>query len=428
MREKGKMTVTIIDCLPLGPPRIGKTCVKDRLAGRKPTGNPAMVKDGRVVYPEEVSLSTGAADSVLKMVVETTFQEQGKQWVPRTLDQEIMSFVKRMDDFDQVQTSELSSILDTKTLDMLSKQPDIQLHAGNIQSAVVSSSQEIQQSPSRADPSSQLFPVAPVVSHDSLQTRLAPPEFISEALLHKDFSQVPALTDGSFVIHFTDTGGQSEFHEVLPALVSGPSMFFLCFSLPAGLSQPYKIWYKCYNDISTVYESSYTVKDVLLQCLNSVYCIGTQRRIEGKMEQVKPKVFFIGTQKDLVSEEKVKVIDLELQQAIQDRKELCSLVEYYTTNPLQLIFTVNNYDKEDHKFQEIREAVHAVAERENEMYRVNLPIPIATLDLWLRQLTQENTLSTQQVLSIAEKHGVSTTMLEQHIGTTDSCSAFYLPV
>ena len=371
LRNKGKVTMTVIDCLPLGPPRIGKTCVMDRLAGRRPKGNPATVKDGRVVYPKEVSMSIGAADGMLKMVVETTFQKHRKQWVPRTLDQEIMSFVKGMDSSDPIQTREVSndsiSIPTqpvTMTEKMRSKQSDTKHCTQGLPSAAVNSSQEksFQQSPSHADPRSQPSSVAPVISRDSLQTRLAPPEFISEALLHKDSIQVPALTDESFVIHFTDTGGQTEFHEVLPALVSGPCMFFLCFSLPAGLDQPYKIWYDCHKDISTVYESSYTVKDVMMQCLTSIYCIGTQRRIKGKIEQVKPKVFFIGTQDDLVSEENVKAIDHELRQAIQHRKELCSLVEYHATYPPQLIFTVNSYDKEDDKFQVIRDAVHAVAE------------------------------------------------------------------
>ena len=91
------------------------------------------------------------------------------------------------------------------------------------------------------------------------------------------------------------------------------------------------------------------------------------------------------------------------------------MVEFHTTS--QLIFTVNSYDKEDDKFQAIREAVHAVAEREKEIYRVSLPVPIATLDFQLRQPTHEIPLTAQQVMSIAEKHSVTITMIEQHIST-----------
>ena len=419
------MTMTVVDCLSLGPPRIGKTCAKDRLAGKWPKGNPATLKDGIVVYPREISMSTGVADSVLKMAVEV---KQGKQqWVPRTLDQEVMSFVKRVDSSDPVQTSELSNSPVptqphdvTKTHEMLS---NTQAHAHGISSAVFSSSQEKCASLSPSD-AVQLSSSAAVASVISDKTTLVPPNFITDALRRNWSSQELALTDESFMIHFADTGGQGEFHEVLPALVSGPCMFLLCFSLHAGLNQRYNICYDTQTNISTVNESSYTVnessytvKDEILQCLTTVYCIGSQRRIDGKMKQVKPKVFFIGTQDDLVNKEKVEEIDLELQQAIQHRKELSSLVEYRTTYPPRLIFTVNNYDKEDDKFQTIREAVHAVAEREKEMYRVSLPFSIATLDFYLRQPTNENPLTEQEVDSIAKKHGVSSTMIEQHISS-----------
>ena len=96
MREKGKLTMSVVECLPLGPPRIGKTCLKDRLAGKKPKGKPAKMVKGKVVYPNKVSMSTGTVEGVAKMVVETVYQEQeqGKQWVQRTFNQEIVSFIR----------------------------------------------------------------------------------------------------------------------------------------------------------------------------------------------------------------------------------------------------------------------------------------------------------------------------------------------
>ena len=72
---KGKLTMSVIKCMPLGLPHIEKTCLKDRLAGKEVKGKPTKLVDGKVVYPNEVSMSTGTVKGVVKMVVETTYQE-----------------------------------------------------------------------------------------------------------------------------------------------------------------------------------------------------------------------------------------------------------------------------------------------------------------------------------------------------------------
>ena len=42
--------------------------------------------------------------------------------------------------------------------------------------------------------------------------------------------------DGSWSLYISDTGGQMEFQEILPLLVSGPSLFFIVFPLHRDLN------------------------------------------------------------------------------------------------------------------------------------------------------------------------------------------------
>ena len=59
-----------------------------------------------------------------------------------------------------------------------------------------------------------------------------PMEIFQEALRSKKWEAAQALLEGSFTIYFTDTGGQPEFQELLPALTSGPLSSFSCFESP----------------------------------------------------------------------------------------------------------------------------------------------------------------------------------------------------
>ena len=48
-----------------------------------------------------------------------------------------------------------------------------------------------------------------------------------------------SFLDQSLTIFYTDCGGQPELHEVLPALVAGPTLFLLAFSLHESLDMQY---------------------------------------------------------------------------------------------------------------------------------------------------------------------------------------------
>ena len=110
-------------------------------------------------------------------------------------------------------------------------------------------------------------------------------------------------------IYFTDTGGQLEFQEVLPAIISGPSIFLLVFNLEhaaKGLHEEFPAVYK--RGDGHVYEpppgiSTFTIKDLLLHILASIQSTTSYHfKKEGKDRVIEPKVLLVGTHSDRVTD------------------------------------------------------------------------------------------------------------------------------
>lgn len=73
------------------------------------------------------------------------------------------------------------------------------------------------------------------------------------------------------MVDLTDTGGQIEFQELLPLLVSGPTVFFLVFRLDHDLNKQFTVEYvRSTGTKSKPYQSTFTVKEALLQSLASI--------------------------------------------------------------------------------------------------------------------------------------------------------------
>ena len=147
----------------------------------------------------------------------------------------------------------------------------------------------------------------------------------------------------NLIIHFRDTGGQPEFHEVVPALVPHSTLYLLMFNLNEDLNKQYKITYKASEDDTTdPYQSSFTVKEVLLQLLTSIQSLNHS-------SQGNPSnAFIIGTHKDrLVNKEThINQIQQELEKEIKG-------TDWYTSDTIitapdgHLILPINTYSQND---------------------------------------------------------------------------------
>uniref|UniRef100_A0A1X7T1N6 Uncharacterized protein n=1 Tax=Amphimedon queenslandica TaxID=400682 RepID=A0A1X7T1N6_AMPQE len=79
--------------------------------------------------------------------------------------------------------------------------------------------------------------------------------------------------DSHTMLHIIDTGGQPEFHEILPALITGPAINLLVFKLTEDLRSRYEIIYRTSAGDSKPYKTSLTHEEVIFRSLASIACL-----------------------------------------------------------------------------------------------------------------------------------------------------------
>ena len=250
---------------------------------------------------------------------------------------------------------------------------------------------------------------------------------IEEALTGKNVKNIKPLFDRSFTIYFRDCGGQPEFHEVLPALSSQSTLFFLVFNLSEGLDTQYEVSYRTSNgEDSNPYVSSFTVKEALLQCLASISSTGSYSkphtnnilfrlkllivRLHEKITQLWKKklkqnvsnVIIIGTHKDkLGNSGEVQIIIDQLENELMH-------TDWYTkdmvipTESGRLVLGVNTFNESD--IREVKKLVNKLAT--NNSYQLEIPIPWLTFEFYI-QNSNKKVIALEECQSIAYKSNIT---------------------
>ena len=391
VRERGSLSFYMIQCLPFGPPRVGKTCLYHCLLDKVPPGNPSTLNE----------LGTGSeSTNVLterKMIqIKITCQESAKVFVAdredstwnevTSLPEEIAIYLKTIEEECKPQSAYSVNIPDTE-------------HASD--SIPSDESKEMEQLLDLGVGSAVELSVASVLTTTALTTATTTATMLDDILVKEitkhvsgyniDMSKVQALLDKSMTIFYTDTGGQPEFHEVLPALVAGPAIFLLVFNLFEHLDSFYRVRYESSSNEYEVYDSLFSVKEVLMQCFSSIasyhnaqsHEISKQQSSAYKYVKLCPpptKVLAVGTHKDLVSLDNVLKVDKELKAVLGNKK----IVEYFSEN--QLTILVANY--KPNEGSKVREVIDRVVKRKiqgESPYRIEIPVHWLGLELYLRQ-------------------------------------------
>ena len=212
-------------------------------------------------------------------------------------------------------------------------------------------------------------------------------DFVTEALDSQDIDTIHPLNNSS-VIFYTDTGGQPEFQEVLPALVAGPMMFLLVFNLSCGLEKPYDVIYRSQYEEKKVYESLFTVKEIFMECLASIasYRSGVAKRDSLTTPPI--SVLTLGTHKDLVKEEDIQKCNKTLKDAIENTSLYKENVIEYNDPPDQLIIPVDNYAADKNDVTLVRNVIERVIKRAPNQFSVTFPVTWLFFQLFLISLKQ----------------------------------------
>ena len=384
MEKKGMLDHTIVHGVFVGPARSGKNSLMERLLGRKPSF---------------VSPSTGVAENVVQVKViqkSATFAANVEEsiWSVMDYDDEAIKLMlinsesqnKVEEPEDKASSPEAPNTDLDKSRDTLAKDSESKDEAES----------SLPNNPAVAQPS-------------SIQHRPQLLDLFKEAVRNKGYEALKQHFERTWSLYLTNTGGQMEFQEVLPLLVSGPSMFFFTFRLDRDLHEYYTIEYELQDGKKSYpYTSTLSTIDGIMQTLASISAMGTfvYSGLHRRDKPLRPKVFFVGTHKDQLDSEKADShifrVDQQLQKIIRSTAYYQDLVEFASES--QLIFTVNNFSESDSDFKYIRSAVQRVVAR-NE-FQMTSPTHWLVFSLAIRKLN-DRVISYDLCLETARQCGVA---------------------
>lgn len=158
-------------------------------------------------------------------------------------------------------------------------------------------------------------------------------DFFTEALT-TNWEEIKFLLENTALLNMSDTGGQPEFMDMLPALVIGPALYLIFCKLNQPLQSHYTISYLNPLSLESTIpiRSTYTVEEVVFQSLSAITCLSTtdsstdnsDSELQGlgvlqsqPSSLTKSKAFIVGTHKDLVTEAEIEAFDAEIQTRVR---------------------------------------------------------------------------------------------------------------
>ena len=189
------------------------------------------------------------------------------------------------------------------------------------------------------------------------------------------------------MLHIIDTGGQPEFHEILPALITGPAINLLVFKLTEDLRSRYEIIYRTFAGDSKPYETSLTHEEVIFRSLASIACL-RQNTIGWNFDEIpiednsEPVAFLIATHRDQVDEKRVREVNEQLQTKIKKSSDLFNenLVQF--SKEEQVIFPLDT-TKDEEEIEHLRSFLHKVISKK--FQELEIPASWCALSLRLRK-------------------------------------------
>ena len=411
MREKGKLDPCLLQCVLSGPPRVGKSSFLRRIIG-----------EFSAAFRACHSPSTGVIEKVIQVTIKNASfisavaSIAGADWKAVTLKQEaaivlraILSSLPQVPHLKLSDHEEDETTIRSPTAHLEQKIPQLELlKSANELDTMVNFAAEsevpIVHSPSLVDDSQGFSKPHSAVA--AIPGYMSPIEIFRNALRSKEWveSQVQAVLGQSLNLYFSDTGGQPEFQEVLPALLSGSSVFIVVFKLTDHLNQKYKVQFvKSEWEKTIIYESSFTVIETILQSLASISSMCNYAfHNSNELIPIKPKVVLVGTHKDQATKKHIASVQRVLKETLKD-------TEYYrdgiivfesSENPALTIINLST-DKEDTFF--IRNFIARLAC--DPAFKVSIPAPWLALQLSLRTL-DDSVISYEQCAHIASDCGI----------------------
>ena len=233
-------------------------------------------------------------------------------------------------------------------------------------------------------------------------------------------------------LYLIDSGGQPQFHEMLPAFLRGMTLCVFVFKLSEELTTKPMVEY--YNQrgepVGTPYQSPHTNQQLLEHCLRT---LRTHR--PSPDSQVKPsKIMVVGTHRDKEDPdpqvraekraEKNRIISDLLLPSFQEESV------FYNLCTEEFIFPVNAKNPQEEDRDVVRDFQHLVL-TECTPEPVDVPLQYYALEILLEEYSEKvgrEVLSVEEVLAAASQLHFERDSLEAALQFLDQLSAvFYFP-
>ena len=214
--------------------------------------------------------------------------------------------------------------------------------------------------------------------------------------------------DNHAVLQIIDTGGQPEFHEMLPALITGPAVNLLVFKLTEDLQSRYPITYRSSDGNSDPYLTSLTHEEVIFRSLSSIACLRYNTvgwKFDHDEVPVKddsePAAFLIATHRDCVDDDKVDTVNDHLKHRIQSSAELFTENLIQFSAPDKPIFALDT-TKDQKEIEDLRKSLHNVI---NTKFQ-DIKVPVSWCALSLKLKRRKSLYTYQTCFKLAKESGI----------------------
>ena len=417
IRKKGTIDHTVAHGVIVGPGRSGKNSLMNRLLGEGPP------------TPGSQSCSTGVLENVCKVEVKklctVSAAVTGLHWNKLEYDEEAVELMTTTTRSYNASLKVINEDDNKQSTGNISKEAAASINEVDNTSLSESASQTLVADPKRVklvthvkgscvgnkrkkQRSENLF------VHSSNVGRM---DIFKQALRLRRMDGLRKQLESSWSLYLTNTGGQIEFQELLPLLVSGPSVFFITFPLNRDLKDHYTVQYQYEDGSIQTYPSPSTLMDEILQTLATISALNCEHlecqsaKCSKYVTNLKPKIFFIGTHKDMLPESSkeqiIEDIDCILQNCIKKTSLFYEGSIEYACPTKRLIFTVDNLAEDDDDFQKIRLALQLTVERSEE-FTIRCPSTWLVFSLVLRAKHKSSQVLTySECFKVAQSCGIS---------------------
>ena len=237
----------------------------------------------------------------------------------------------------------------------------------------------------------------------------------------EDWDMVKYILDDTIYLINTDTGGQTEFLELMSRFILGPALNLIFSRLTDSLEDVYKIYTTNEKGDSTKEEDS-TVKleDIIFQALASITCMEVPHQPKEKSKQAAKedeevqvpittsKAMFVGTFRDKTSQEEFLMRDQILKKKIEQTEFYSKGIVEYSSEE-HLILAVNNQSGGQDEVDKMRETFEDILKKN--FRKIHIPATWLILSIYMRH-TKQRTMSLQECQQIAGKLGITPKSLQ----------------